>query len=425
LTAEAPAPRLSEPVEQGPPRLTIRFLIANCFSVGGTIKATFDLAGELAKRHDVEIVSVYRTRTTPAFPIPEGVEVRALHDRSTKALDPKRARTFLGRLRRHGKKLMVERRSRLIPKKDYRYPSFNLLTDVRLLQFLRSTDDGIVIGTRIGLNLALARFGRRSAIRVGQEHLNLTKYGSELRKLIRRHYPKLDAYSTLTEGDAAAYRELVGPGLRIGTIPNGIEPREWPRSDTRSKVVVSAGRFRYQKGFDRLIQAWALVAQTHPDWKLRIYGEGSVEEELRGLIAELGLEESAELMAFTPELPDRLAASGFYVMSSRFEGFPVVLLEAMACGLPVVSFDCPTGPAELISHGEDGFLVPDGDVEGLAAAINEMIELGEGRKALGEAALAKAARYTLPSTARRWESLLLELAAERARSGPSRAGSPA
>ena len=205
-----------------------------------------------------------------------------------------------------------------------------------------------------------------------------------------------------------------GPEARVVSNPNGIDAESRPQSDTTNKVALAAGRLTSQKGFDRLVKAWPKVAEKHPDWQLHIYGEGTDKEKLQASIDELGIAESARLMGYTSSLPELMAEAGFYVLSSRFEGFPVVSLEAMASGLPVVSYDCPTGPAELITSGEDGFLVPNGDVPGLAAAINEMIELGDARSEFGKAARAKAAQYSLPRWAHGWETLLLDLTAERA-----------
>lgn len=415
MTAKTPAAESPEVLREAGQRLKIRFLIANCYGVGGTIKATFDLAGELAKRHDVEIVSVQKSRATPAFLVPAGVRIRPLHDRTKKGLQGGSGkRAFLRRLRSPVKAFLMSRPSRLIHKNDARYQSFSLMTDLRLLQLLRSVDDGILIGTRAGLNLAIARYGRRSVIRIGQEHLNFTRYGAEIRKAFKTYYPRLDAYSTLTEGDAAAFRELLGPEARVVSNPNGIDADGRPQSDTTNKVVLAAGRLTSQKGFDRLVKAWPHVAEKNPGWQLHIYGEGTDKAALEAEISELGISESARLMGYTSRLPELMAEAGFYVLSSRFEGFPVVSLEAMASGLPVVSYDCPTGPAELITPGEDGFLVPNGDVPGLAAAINEMIELGEARSEFGKAARAKAGRYSLETWGRGWETLLLDLAAERA-----------
>ncbi|MDQ3889805.1 MAG: glycosyltransferase family 4 protein [Actinomycetota bacterium] len=396
--------------------MTVRFLIANAYGVGGTIRATYNLAGELAKRHEVEIVSVQKHRDVPAFPVPPRVRVRALVDRSARARRAERKATgALARSRATLKGWGRAQRSRLVHPGDSRYANFNLVTDVRLFQFLRGVDDGVLIGTRAGLNLALARLARPSVIRIGQEHLNMTRYGEEIRSAFRRYYPRLDAYSALTEGDAAAFVELLSGGTRVVSIPNGVPAVGAPRSSNESKIVVAAGRLTHQKGFGRLLTAWSQVARTHPDWELRIFGEGKLRPRLEQQIGALGLATSARLMGYTNRLHEEMAAASFYVMSSRFEGFPMVLLEAMTCGLPVVSFDCPNGPRDLITEGSDGFLVPEGDVALLARAITEMIELGEARRAFGQAALRKAKQYELPAIAARWEELVDDLTAERGR----------
>jgi glycosyltransferase involved in cell wall biosynthesis len=401
----------------------IRFLIANAYGVGGTIKATYNLAGELANRHDVEIVSVHRHRDVPAFPIPPGVELRALVDRSTRVRRADGRRTGLvSRAKGRAKRWARRRPSRVIHPRDFRYKNFNALSDLRLVQFLRSVDDGVLIGTRAGLNLAIARFARPSVIRVGQEHLNMTKYGEEIRRAFRRYYPRLDAYSVLTQADAAAFSELLDGATRIVCNANGVSDLGGVRSSNESNIIVAAGRLVPQKGFDRLIPAWAKVAQKYPDWELRIFGAGKLRERLDDQICELGVAESARLMGYTDRLPEEMAQAAFFVMSSRFEGFPMVLLEAMGCGLPIVSFDCPNGPRDLITHGKDGFLAPNGDIDGLAAAMIEMIELGAARPSFGDAAFAKAKEYELGPVARRWEELLMELASEReGRGQPGRA----
>ena len=302
----------------------------------------------------------------------------------------------------------------MIHTRDFRYKNFNLLTDLRLLQFLRSVDDGILIGTRAGLNLAVARFARRSVIRVGQEHLNMTKYDDEIQAAFRRYYPRLDLYSALTQGDASAFSELLGR-TRVVCIANGVPHMGNVRSSNDSNVVISAGRLTPQKGFDRLLAAWARVAAKHPDWELRIFGGGKLRERLEWQIDELEVGNSARLKGYTDRLPQEMAEAAFYVMSSRFEGFPMVLLEAMHCGLPIVSFDCPNGPRDLISPGKDGFLVPNGDIDGLAAAMLDMIGIGEARRSFGEAALAKSKQYEIAPIARRWEEVLEDLVSERRR----------
>jgi glycosyltransferase involved in cell wall biosynthesis len=388
----------------------IRFLITNAYGVGGTIKTTYNVAGELAKRHDVEIVSLHRNREVPAFAVPPGVKVRRLTDRSRSAQAADRTAVGRRRLRVWAKRLLRLCPSVLIHRADYRYKRFSLHTDMHLWRFIRSVEDGVLVGTRAAFNLVIARLARPGVVAVGQEHLNFTKYKPALREAFREAYPHLEAYATLTERDAAAFRQLLGNNANVVCIPNGIPAVEGPRSDNSSRIVVAAGRLAPQKGFDRLIPAWARVHEKHPDWELRIFGGGRLKGELEQLIAEHGLEESVRLMGYTNQLPEEMARASFYVMSSHFEGFPMVLLEAMATGLPVVSFDCPNGPRDLVSEGRDGFVVPNGNVRALADGINKMIELGDdARRSFGEAAFEKAAQYRVDAVAVRWEQLFEDL----------------
>jgi glycosyltransferase involved in cell wall biosynthesis len=388
--------------------LKIRFLIANAYGVGGTIRTTYNLAGELAKRHDVEIVSVHKSQPIPAFPIPPGVTLRYLCDRSPSSRAADRKARGLRRLRVRAKRFARQCPSVLIDRNDYRYRAFRLESDFHLWRFLRGLDDGILIGTRAGLNLAIARLARPGVIAVGQEHLNYTKYKPLLKQAFAKLYPRLEAYSMLSERDAAAFRRDAGSKANVVCIPNGIPLVEGPRSDNSSRIVVAAGRLTPAKGFDRLIPAWAQVQAEHPDWELRIFGGGRLKHDLEQLIVKHGVQETARLMGYTERLPEEMSKASFYVMSSRAEGLPMVLLEAMAVGLPVVSFDC--GPPDLVAEGRDGFVVPNGKVKALAGAMIRMIELDvETRRQFGEAAFENAKRYRIDDVALRWEELLQRL----------------
>ena len=277
--------------------------------------------------------------------------------------------------------------------------------------------DGVLVGTRPSINLAVALLASPSVVRVGQDHMNLASYNNALRNQIVSIYPRLDMVSTLTEGDAEAYRRHLGGGTRVECMPNGVPDVGGHRAALDEKVVVAAGRLGRQKGFDRLLRSWARVIGDHPGWQLKIFGSGVDMKPLRRQIRRLGIEDSAQMMGFTSSLHEEMSRASLYVMSSRKEGFPMVLLEAMAVGLPVVSFDCPTGPRDIIREGVDGHVVPEGDVDALAAAMGGLMGDPERRKAYGRAAVEGARRYDIAAITRRWEELFEEIAAGKGDAG--------
>jgi hypothetical protein len=333
----------------------------NAWTVGGTIRTTFTTAEELAKRgHEVEIVSVYRMRqSAPQIPVPQGVRLRTLTDLRQPTLDRYAAgRDPVSRLRHW----LVSRPSRLITSSESRYTNFNLLTDVNLLRYLASVRDGILISTRPGLNVAVAGLVPRQVIRVGQDHLNLDVYKPGLPRQMRRFYPRLDMVTALTAETADGYRSLL---------------------DNR----------------------------RHPDWKLRIFGWGPEKEALQTQIDELHIEATAKLAGFTRQLHEEFSRASLFVMTSRHEGFPMVLIEAMGVGLAPVSVDCQTGPRDIISDGVDGYLVPEEDPEALESAICALMADTDKRRSFGAAARDVAQRYDAGELAARWEQTLAALVA--------------
>jgi UDP-glucose:polyglycerol phosphate glucosyltransferase len=182
------------------------------------------------------------------------------------------------------------------------------------------------------------------------------------------------------------------------------------KSQSDHKKVISVGRLHISKGYDFLFAAWALVIRKHPDWHLDIYGgvdEDKGKEYYLRLADDNGVGAFVTLNAPVQNIVDKYVESSFYVMSSRYEGFGLVLTEAMACGLPCVSYDCDCGPREIIAHGEDGLLVDKvGDVEGLAKAMIYMIEHPEERKRMGQNAARNVQRFSIDNVMSKWVEVL-------------------
>ena len=193
-------------------------------------------------------------------------------------------------------------RTRLMSSHDFRHPTFNLLTDLNLLRYLLPLKDGVVIGTRPAINLAVAHVVSPSVVKVGQDHMNLHTYndgaeGADPRRLSRG--------STSSPRSPRATRSTTAPtsarAARVECMPNGVPELGGRRAALDNKIVVAAGRIGPQKGFDRLLPVWAKLAPEHPDWELRIWGGGKDLGKLRRQADELGIAGSAHLMGFTQE----------------------------------------------------------------------------------------------------------------------------
>ncbi|MFJ8278815.1 glycosyltransferase family 4 protein [Streptomyces griseoviridis] len=377
--------------------MKISFLLHNAYGIGGTITTTFNLAQALAARHEVEVVSVLRHREDPHFTLDPRVSLRPLVD-----------------LRREGDDPRHRRPSRVFPAAEYRYHQYSELTDLRIGEHLAAVDADAVIGTRPGLNVHLALQAPGRVARVGQEHLTLDNHGPRLRHALRRAYGRLDALTTVTEADAAVYRRKMRlPGVRIEALPNSVPDPVLPTADGSAKVVVAAGRLVPVKRYDLLIEAFAVVAAAHPDWQLRIYGRGEEHDRLRRLITGLGLWNHVFLMGAAAPMEAEWVKGSIGVAASDFEPFGMTIVEAMRCGLPVVSTDCPYGPGEIIADGVDGRLVPVGDREALGAALLELVGDDERRGRSGRAALRNARRFAPGPVVEQAERLLADAVAAR------------
>ncbi|GHH49333.1 glycosyltransferase family 4 protein [Streptomyces candidus] len=378
----------------------ISFLLHNAYAVGGTIRTTFNLAQTLAEEHDVEITSVFRHRDEPAMTPPQGVPLGHLVDLRSQSPG------YDGNRPEHA------RPARVFPTGDGRHPQYSRLTDQRIGAHLQGLKADVVVGTRPGLNVHIARQARPGTVRVGQEHLTLDGHRYRLRRELRYRYALLDAVTTVTEADARSYREKFGlPGVRIEAMANIVPPARLAPADGEGKVVVAAGRFAPGKRYDLLIRAFAQVVAAHPDWKLRIYGSGETAPKLRALIDELRLHNHVFLMGVADPLEAEWPKGSIAAVTSDLEAFGMTIVEAMRCGVPVVSTDCPHGPREIIRDGVDGRLVPMGDADAVARALLDLVEDDGLRKRMGRAAFENSARFDPVRIAERHAALYADLVA--------------
>ncbi|MET7456033.1 glycosyltransferase family 4 protein [Streptomyces sp. NPDC005574] len=383
--------------------MKISFLLHNAYGIGGTITTTFNLAQALAERHEVEIVSVLRHRARPDFTLDPRVSLRPLVD-----------------LRQEKEQPLHRRPARVFPRAEYRYEQYSELTDQRIGECLATTDADVVIGTRPGLNVHLALQAPPHVARVGQEHLTLDNHPPRLRSALRRAYRGLDVLTTVTEADAASYRRKMAlPGVRVEALPNSVPDPVLPTADGTSKVVVAAGRLVPVKRYDLLVEAFAAVAAEHPDWQLRIYGKGEERDRLRTLVADLGLGNNVFLMGATAPMEAEWVKGSIGAAASDFEPFGMTIVEAMRCGLPVVSTDCPYGPGEIIKDGVDGLLVPVGDRDALGAALLDLVRDDDRRRRMGRAAEENARRFAPVPVLEQAERLLAEAVAARSAGRPA------
>ncbi|MBG0814536.1 glycosyltransferase [Planomonospora sp. ID82291] len=371
--------------------MRICLLVPSVYGMRGDVRSVVNLAGELAERHDVEIVSVRRHKERPFFPV--GSKVRL--------------------------SWVVDAR----PGARHLLPPGQMRTEVALWRRLRGLRADVLITTRPGLSVQAARHAPRETVRIAREWGRPPVPGP-----IRRFYPRLDAVVAATEtgreewdrllggggGGGGGAGEPGGPGGPGGTvvrmIPDALPAGPWPRSRMDNRIVAAGGRWVPVKAYDRLIRAFALIAGRRPDWRLRLYGGGPEERRLRALVTELDLHNHVYFMGTTPDLGGEFAKASIVAVTSRAEVLGMTVIEAMASGVPVIGFDSARGPGEFVADGRSGILVREGEgeIEAYAAALLGLIDDERRRRELAAGALDAAAVHGAPVVAERWEKLIAE-----------------
>lgn len=245
------------------------------------------------------------------------------------------------------------------------------------------------------------------------EHIDPLRWspGKPWELLRRLLYPRAAALVCVSRGVLEGFPPALRRNAHVIYNPvSGPPPGAAPaRGRGPRRTLLSVGRLTAQKGFDLLLEAFSSVAAAHPDWDLEIWGEGPDRAALERRAAAPDLAGRVRLPGLTSDVYGKMLAADVFVLSSRFEGFGIVICEAMDCGLPVVSFDCPKGPSEIITDGQDGLLAPAGDVAALAARIAGLMEDPARRAALGGAAARAALAYRPEAVLAEWEKLFSRL----------------
>jgi glycosyltransferase involved in cell wall biosynthesis len=353
--------------------MKICFIIHDVTARAGTERAQVNLANTLdARGESVSIWSCYRRNPSPGFRLSSGVKVS------------------------------YGRRNPLPWFLDYPWLmcAFALFVIRHHPQWIVCTDTNRLI---VALLAAFVP-GVRLAV---WEHFALSHSITKGRGMLARRLSAVLASRivTQTERDAKLYAELFAPSGTITTIPN-IAIRPATEKAVRRQEVLAMGRLVPQKGFDLLLEAWSIALKRLPDWSLRIVGDGQLRDQLARQASTLGIETRVIFAPFSDDPFSLFSQCGIFILSSRFEGLGLVLIEAMTCGAACISFDCPNGPREVIRNGVNGLLVPAERVDALASA---MVILGENpmlRHRLGNAARSVSRKFSEPRVAARWHEVL-------------------
>jgi len=241
---------------------------------------------------------------------------------------------------------------------------------------------------------------------LGCLHANYSALTTAWKPLRRLLYGRLDCLVSLTERDLPKLRKH-NPNVRI--IPNPVTFYPEHPAKLENRLILAIGRIDHPKGYDLMMETFEQFCIKNSDWKLKIIGEGPMKEKIEKLALELGIAHRLTIAPSTSQIEEEYLQASIFLMTSRTEGFPMVLLEAQACGLPIVAFDCETGPAEIVHHGVDGFLVRPNDIDEISERLLELASDHSKRKQFGANARQNVKRFLPEEIFQKWDDLFDDL----------------
>ncbi len=295
----------------------------------------------------------------------------------------------------------------------YYYMSYKKL----MRSALKNLKPDVVIMCDNGLkSFLLPHIARKEYPLVYEMHVSkhiLVNSEGVIKRLFRKYFlyrymsymaAKYDRFVVLTSSGAKEWQLN-----NIEIIPNPLWFTPNVVSKVSNKIAIAVGRHVYEKGYDRMLEAWKIVSDKHPDWILKIYGEVNEECNLKALSERFNITETVQFCNPQKDIELAYSEASINLLTSRYEGFGLVLLEAAACGVPSVAFDCPVGPKSIIINGKDGFLIKDGNVKAFALAVEKLIEDEELRKKMGRDAKQKAKTFVIEPIMEKWDELFKSL----------------
>lgn len=374
----------------------IIYCMCSLYNPGGMERVLLNKVRYLKERMgwDVTVVTTDQHGKPTFYPFPDGVRIIDIGINYTddNGKNPiLKTLGYLGRRRRHRKdltELLLRERPDIV---DSLYPSES--------SFIPAIKDG----SKKVLELHFNKYFRIQYGRHGLLGLADRLRTKQDEKIVR----KFDSFVVLTEEDKGYWGELPN----IEAIPNAAITANASQSDCTAHRVIAVGRLDYQKGFDRLIEAWSIVKKDseYSDWQLDIFGQGEWKEMLERMIRENELTNCAHINQPTNDIEEEYCHSSLIVMTSHFEGFGMVLVEAMLHGIPAIAFDCKCGPKDIIEDGRNGLLVPEGDVPALAEAMKKLMSDESLCRKMGTEALKIKDKYAEEVVMNRWIQLFERL----------------
>lgn len=356
--------------------MKIAFLVSDISLSRGGERATTLLANALVAANEVSIISLYQSNENNFFDLHS--QIQQIHINNS----PKPA--FLSKMKQ----------------------KYHEIQGLRKQLEKMEADVWIGVGTYCSILLSAMRFLSPFYRIVAWEHSNYAAADKKWTMLRQFFFKKAAVVVCLNEGDEQLYQKHF---TEVKVIPNMLPFHVDTTAATNQQIIIAVGALEHEKGFDLLISAYAKVANS-TDWNLKIVGSGSQLNSLKKQIEALGLATRIQLVPTTSKIVAEYLSGSLYVLPSRREGFGMVLIEAMECGLPCIAFDCETGPKHIIEHNHTGLLVPNGDITAMADAIITLITDQNRRQQLARAGKLSVEKYSQENVLAKWNTLLKQLA---------------